>query len=109
LHFWFSPAIYEGVPLASIKSGSVEGEDSHVGSVNPDESVVGIVQAVHGENGVRADAQADTAQSPEQVKRNSPGWIKMYANFVTDEKMASPYDTLDNGYDNGNTEISCDL
>jgi hypothetical protein len=80
LQFWFSLAIYEGATLASKKSGSVEGECSHVGSVNPDESVVGIVQAMRGEGGVRADAQADTAQSPDQ-KRKSPGWIKRYANF----------------------------
>jgi hypothetical protein len=74
-------AIYEGMPLVSKKSGSGEGEGSHVGSVNPDESVVGIVQAVYGENGVRADAQTDTAQSPEQ-KRCSPGWIKRYASLM---------------------------
>jgi hypothetical protein len=55
---------YEGVPLASMNCCSVEEECSHVGSVEPDESVVGIVQAVRGEDGVGADVQADTAQSP---------------------------------------------
>jgi hypothetical protein len=108
LHFCFSLAIYDGAPLASKKSGSVEGECSHVGSVNPEESIVGIVQAVHEEDRVRADAQADTAQSPDQ-KRNSPGWVKRYANSVTDpiKKWRPPYDTI--GYDNGNTCVSCDI
>jgi hypothetical protein len=81
-YFGYSPAIYEGVPLALMKCGSVEGECSHVGSVEPDESVEGIVEAVRGEDGVGADVQADTAQSLGQLKLKSGGWTKRYGLFL---------------------------
>jgi hypothetical protein len=66
-----------------------EGGCSHVGSVEPDESLVGIVQVVRGEDEVGADAQADSTQSPWEKKPNSPGWTKRYVPFQN-ELASSP-------------------
>jgi hypothetical protein len=85
----FSLAIYEGVPLVWTNGGSGGpgasrkdvGNCSHVGSVDPEESMVGIVQAVHAEEDVGADVQEDTAQSPGSQKPNSTGWIKRYGDI----------------------------
>jgi hypothetical protein len=86
-----------GVPLASMNWGSVhpgqrdEGGCSHVGSVEPDESLVGIVQVVRGEDEVGADVQADSAQSPWEKKPNSPGWTKRYVPFLNELASSSSY------------------
>jgi hypothetical protein len=52
---------------------------SHAGSVEADQSVVGIVMAAGGGARQDASAQVDTATSPEKPDPNSPGWTNRYA------------------------------
>ncbi|KAM0853048.1 hypothetical protein ACQ4PT_051359 [Festuca glaucescens] len=76
----FSVAIYEGAADA-VANGPVtreEGACNHVGSVEQELSVVGIVQAVAGGGGQDADGQADYEQSTGKMNPQSPGWTKIY-------------------------------
>lgn len=71
----FSVAIYEGTTEA-VANGTVageEGEGSHVGSVELEKSVLGIVQAVARGGEREAGGQADSTQSTGKVNPQSPG------------------------------------
>jgi hypothetical protein len=73
-------AIYEDAADA-VANGLVtreEGECSHVGSVEQELSVAGIVQAVAGGGGQDAAGQADYEQSIGKMNPQFPGWTKIY-------------------------------
>jgi hypothetical protein len=63
--FAFSAAIYDGAAASMENGGAVEedGACSHVGSVEPDLSVAGIVQAVAGVGDGEGDRQADSSRA----------------------------------------------
>jgi hypothetical protein len=52
-----------------------DGEGSHADSVDPDQSVMGNMQAVHVGHEVDPDLQVDTAKSVGDVNPKSTGWI----------------------------------
>jgi hypothetical protein len=64
-------------------SGWEGSHSSQAGSVEPDQSVVGIVMAVGGGGGLDAAAQVDTATSPAKPDPNSPGWTNRYTQMVS--------------------------
>ncbi|KAM0824173.1 hypothetical protein ACQ4PT_070374 [Festuca glaucescens] len=73
-----SVPIYEGTADTAV-DGAVakeDGECSHVSSMEPEQSVVGIVQAIAGCGEQDADEQADSAVSTGKMDPQSPGWTK---------------------------------
>jgi hypothetical protein len=66
---------------APSSNGAVAGEEaecSHVGSVELEQSVAGIMQAVVALDECGAEGQADFAQSTGKINLNSAGWTKRY-------------------------------
>jgi hypothetical protein len=80
-----SMAIYESSwpPPRKIQSAGEGSNSSHAGSVEPDQSVVGIVMALGGGGGVDASGKGDTATSPVKPDPNSPGWTNRYGHTVS--------------------------
>jgi hypothetical protein len=68
-----------GRPPTKMLSAGEGSHSSHAGSVEADQSVVGIVMAAGGGARQDASAQVDTATSPEKPDPNSPGWTNRYA------------------------------
>ncbi|KAM0897900.1 hypothetical protein ACQ4PT_022259 [Festuca glaucescens] len=73
-----SVPIYEGTTDSGVDGAGAreEGECSHVGSVEQDQSVLGIVQAIAGCGEQDADGQADSAISTGKMDPQSPGWTR---------------------------------
>jgi hypothetical protein len=76
--------IYESSwpPPRKILSAGEGSNSSHAGSVEPDQSVVGIVMALGGGGGLDASGKGDTATSPVKPDPNSPGWTNRYTHTV---------------------------
>jgi hypothetical protein len=86
---WSLP-IYEGDTGTGVDAAVAreEGECSHVGSVEPEQSVMGIVQAIGRCGEQDEDGQADSAVSTGKMDPQSPGWTKRYGVLVS-EKLAN--------------------
>lgn len=69
-----SLAVYLGATEHSRWGKKASAECSHVESVEPDQSVMFIMQVMAGGGVSGDDVQADTAQSTGNVDSHSPGW-----------------------------------
>jgi hypothetical protein len=65
-------------PPTKMVSGGEGSHSSQAGSVEPEQSVLGIVMAVGGGGRLDAAVQVDKATSPAKSDPNSPGWINSY-------------------------------
>ncbi|XP_047088343.1 uncharacterized protein LOC124700227 isoform X2 [Lolium rigidum] len=74
---WSLP-IYEGTADTGVDAvvAREDGECSHVGSVEPEQSVMRIVQAIARCGEQEADGQADSAVSTGKMDPQCPGWTK---------------------------------
>lgn len=63
---------------ADVAVAREDGDCSHVGSVEVEQSVMGIVQAIAGCREQEDDGQADSAVSTGKMDPQSPGWTKRY-------------------------------
>jgi hypothetical protein len=68
------PAMVQSVRPGEGRKDETEGK--HVGSVEPEQSVMGIMQALGGGSELEGEVQADTAQSAGDLNPNSAGSSK---------------------------------